>query len=232
MGLFRGGQPREALQAVRYHRDIAHIKSISRIDQDDYVWIDKFTIRNLELFSSNGSRGKGSFADAVDRTLTPMGGRLLKRWIAMPIKSPVRINERLDIVEFFVGESDFCERVRTQVALIGDLERIASRVAAAKVTPRELVQLKNSLSAIETLKQELEECGNGRMTILARELDALAEVRDRIAREIYPDPQNNQIQKGGVIADGVDPELDDLRRIALHGKDYLAKIQQRESEAT
>ena len=184
------------------HRDIAHIKSISRIDQDDYVWIDKFTIRNLELFSSNGSRGKGSFADAVDRTLTPMGGRLLKRWIAMPIKSPVRINERLDIVEFFVGESDFSERVRTQVALIGDLERIASRVAAAKVTPRELVQLKNSLSAIETLKQELEECGNGRMTILARELDALAEVRDRIAREIYPDPQNNQIQKGGVIADG------------------------------
>ncbi len=94
------------------------------------------------------------------------------------------------------------------------------------------MQLKNSLSAIETLKQELEECGNGRMTILARELDALAEVRDRIAREIYPDPQNNQIQKGGVIADGVDPELDDLRRIALHGKDYLLRIQQRESEAT
>ncbi|MDE7078170.1 MAG: DNA mismatch repair protein MutS, partial [Alistipes sp.] len=214
------------------HRDIAHIKSIARLDQDDFVWIDKFTIRNLELFSSNGAREKGSFADTIDRTLTPMGGRLLKRWIAMPIKNPAAINERLDIVEYFTREADFSETVRGQVTLIGDLERIASRIAAAKVTPRELVQLKHSLSAIEELKHALDTSGSARMQMLAKQLDTLAEVRDRIAREIYPDPQNNQIQKGGVIADGVDPELDDLRRIALHGKDYLAQIQQRESEAT
>ena len=124
------------------HRDIAHITSISRIDQEDYVWVDKFTIRNLELFSSNGAREKCSFADVIDRTLTPMGGRLLKRWIAMPIKDPVKIGERLDVVDKFVRDADLADVVREQVALVGDMERIASRIAAARVTPRELVQLK------------------------------------------------------------------------------------------
>ena len=214
------------------HRETGHIASIARIDQDDYVWVDKFTIRNLELFSSNGAREKCSFADVIDRTLTPMGGRLLKRWIAMPIKDPVRINERLDVVERFIRDADLADVIREQVALVGDLERIAGRIAAQRVTPRELVQLKNSLGAIETLKAALESTDDDRLHALAGQIDVLAEVRDRIAREIYPDPQNNQIQKGGVIADGVDPELDDLRRIALHGKDYLSRIQQRESEAT
>ena len=214
------------------HRDIAHIRSIARIDQDDYVWIDKFTIRNLELFASNGARGKGSFAEVIDRTLSPMGGRLLKRWIAMPVKSPALIDRRLDVVEYFTQHAECFETVRSQVTLVGDLERIASRIAAAKVTPRELVQLKNSLSAIETLKSVLASADSRRLQERAGQLDTLAEVRDRIAREIYPDPLNNQIQRGGVIADGVDPELDDLRRIALHGKDYLAQLQQRESEAT
>ena len=214
------------------HRDVAHLKSIARIDQDDYVWIDKFTIRNLELFSSNGAREKSGFADVIDRTLTPMGGRLLKRWIAMPIKDPERIGRRLDVVEHFTRETDFAEALREQVALVGDLERIAARIAASRVTPRELVQLKNSLSSIETLKAALESTDSDRLHDLAAQIDPLAAVRDRIASDIYPDPQNNQIQKGGVIADGVDPELDDLRRIALHGKDYLARIQQRESEAT
>ena len=119
------------------HRDIAHISSISRIDQDDYVWIDKFTIRNLELFSSNGNNSKGSFADVIDRTLTPMGGRLLKRWIAMPIKDPAKINERLDVVERFTKDADLADTVREQVALVGDLERIAGRIAAQRVTPRD-----------------------------------------------------------------------------------------------
>ena len=214
------------------HRETGHITSIARIDQDDYVWIDKFTIRNLELFSSNGAREKCSFADVIDRTLTPMGGRLLKRWIAMPIKDPARINERLDVVERFTREADLADAVREQVSMVGDLERIASRIAAQRVTPRELVQLKNSLSAIETLKAAIESTDCRQLHTLAEGIDPMTEVRDRIAREIYPDPQNNQIQKGGVIADGVNPELDDLRRIALHGKDYLARIQQRESEAT
>ena len=214
------------------HRDIAHITSISRIDQEDYVWVDKFTIRNLELFSSNGAREKCSFADVIDRTLTPMGGRLLKRWIAMPIKDPVKIGERLDVVEKFVRDADLADVVREQVALVGDMERIASRIAAARVTPRELVQLKNSLFAVELLKAALESTDDAQLHALAGQIDLLEGVRDRIAREIYPDPLNNQIQKGGVIADGVDAELDDLRRIALHGKDSLARIQQRESEAT
>ena len=165
MGLFGVGQPGQALQAVRHsvaqglwyrtvqqrhsaagailyylefteHKNTAHISSISRIDQEDYVWVDKFTIRNLELFSSNGSREKCAFADVVDRTLTPMGGRLLKRWIALPIKEIDRINERLDVVQRFYDEPDLAESVAEQISQVGDLERIASRIAAARVTPR------------------------------------------------------------------------------------------------
>lgn len=214
------------------HRDIGHLRSIARIDRDDYVWVDRFTIRNLELFASNGARDKCSFADVMDRTLTPMGGRLLKRWIAMPIKDPARINRRLDVVERFVQDAELADTLREQVALVGDLERIASRIAASRVTPRELVQLKNSLTAVETLQALLQSTDDDRLHELAARIDPIAEVRDRLARDIYPDPASNQIQRGGVIADGVDAELDDLRRIVLHGRDYLARIQQRESEAT
>lgn len=214
------------------HRETAHIKSLARIDQDEFVWIDKFTIRNLELFTSNGARARCSFSEVIDRTLTPMGGRLLKRWIAMPLRDPAKIDERLDVVERFTKDADLAEAVHRQVELVGDLERIASRVAASRVTPRELVQLKNSLTAVETLKTALAVTDDKRLQALAERIDPLTAVRDRLAHDIYPDPQYNQIQKGGVIADGVDAELDDLRRIALHGKDYLNRIQQRESEAT
>ena len=214
------------------HRDIAHITSLARIDSDDYVWVDKFTIRNLELFASNSSREKGCFADVIDRTRTPMGGRLLKRWIAMPIKDVAQINARLDVVERFLGDHKLADAVRDQIDLIGDLERICSRIAAQRVTPREMVQLKNSLGSVEMLKAVLESTDDERLHTLASHLDPLTEVRDRLASDIYPDPSNNQIQKGGVIADGVDAELDDLRRIALHGKDVLLQIQQRESELT
>ncbi|MEG2063621.1 MAG: DNA mismatch repair protein MutS [Alistipes sp.] len=214
------------------HKLTGHITSIARIDQDDYVWVDKFTIRNLELFSSNASREKCGFADVIDRTQTPMGGRLLKRWIAMPIKDPAKINQRLDVVEKLVTDTELAGAIREQIALIGDLERIGSRIAAARVVPRELVQLKQSLAAIETLKALFESTDHDMLHLLASKIDVLSEVRERIAREIYPDPANNQIQKGGVIADGVDVELDDLRRIALHGKDLLNRIQQRESETT
>lgn len=214
------------------HKEIGHISSISRIDQDDYVWIDKFTIRNLELFTTNGTHDRSSFANVMDRTLTPMGGRLLKRWVAMPIRDIERINRRLDAVQRLVDDSELAEAVGEQVSLIGDLERIASRIAASRVTPRELVQLKNSLGAVELLKAILESTDDGNFHRLAKEIDVLKEVRVKLEREIYPDPANNQIQKGGVIADGVSPELDDLRRIALHGKDVLQQIQQRESEST
>jgi len=214
------------------HRDIAHIASLSRIDQEDYVWVDKFTIRNLELFSSNNSREKCGFADVIDRTLSPMGGRLLKRWIAMPIKDPERIDRRLDVVERLYGDSELADAVRERIGAIGDLERIGSRIASGRVTPRELVQLKRSLAAIGSLKELLESTGDEMLRGIAAGIDLLEPVRERLAHDLYPDPQNNQIQKGGVIADGVNPELDDLRRIALHGRDVLTRIQQRESEMT
>ena len=214
------------------HREISHITSISRIDQKDYVWIDKFSIRNLELFSSSSGEAKTGFADVIDRTLTSMGGRMLKRWVAMPLLDVKRIEARQDVVEAIAKDADLAAALREQVAAIGDLERLSSRIAAGRILPRELVQLKNSLTAVEMLKALLESTDKSCLHSIAESINPLTEVRDRLAREIYPDPANNQIQKGGVIADGVSAELDDLRRIALHGKDVLQQIQQRESELT
>ena len=214
------------------HREVSHISSISRIDKNEFVWIDKFTIRNLELFSSNGHMEKCSFADVIDRTLTSMGGRLLKRWIAMPLIDVERIRRRQDIVESFTTNADLAAALREQISAIGDLERMSSRIAAGRILPRELVQLKNSLTAIELLKALMESSDDDRMHEIAKELNPLLEVRDRLAHDIYPDPASNQIQKGGVIADGVSAELDDLRRMAMHGKEILQQIQQRESEST
>ena len=213
------------------HTHIGHITSLARIEEERYVRLDKFTVRSLELLSPMQEDGS-SLLDVIDRTVTPMGARMLKRWTVFPLKEERLINERLDIVELLTREGEFAEALREQLEAVGDLERIGSRIAAARITPRELVQLKNSLSAVETLKVLLQSTDADRLHQLAERIDPLTEVRDRLAHDIYPDPQNNQIQKGGVIADGVDAELDDLRRIALHGKDYLNRIQQRESEAT
>lgn len=213
------------------HKQIAHISSIARLDQNDYVWVDKFTIRNLELFHSNGGSDT-SFAKVIDRTSTPMGGRMLRRWIAMPILDIERITRRQDVVSAFVSDRELATYVKEQISSIGDLERIVSRVASMRVTPRELVQLKSSLSAVELLKAALESTDLAVLHNIAAKIDPLTAVRDRLAHDIYPDPANNQIQKGGIIADGVNAELDDLRRVALHGKDVLQAIQQRESEAT
>ena len=214
------------------HREISHITSISRIDKESFVWIDKYTIRNLELFSSNASQQKSGFADVIDRTLTSMGGRLLKRWIAMPLVDVERINRRQDVVEILTKDNDLAAALRDHISSIGDLERLSSRIAAGRILPRELVQLKSSLVAVENLKALLESTDEERLHEIASTIDPAKAVRERLEREIYPDPANNQIQKGGVIADGVSAELDDLRRIALHGKDVLLQIQQRESEAT
>ena len=214
------------------HRDTSHVASISRIDREEYVWVDKFSIRNLELFSSNSGRERSGFVDVIDRTQSPMGGRLLKRWVAMPLLSVERINRRLDVVEYFVKNSDEADDMREQMASMGDLERIGSRIAARRVLPREIVQLSNALTAITELQKQLVDSGNAQLAQLAEAIDPMTEVRERIATQVYPDPQNNNIMKGGVIADGVDMELDDLRRVALHGKDVLASIQRRESEAT
>ena len=214
------------------HRQTAHISSIQRIDRNDAVWIDRFTIRNLELFSSNSQAAKCSFTDTIDRTLTAMGGRQLKRWVAMPLMDIAKIRMRQDIVERFTKDSDFAEAMREQIALVGDLERIAARIAAERVTPRELVQLKHSLGAIEIIAALMNSTDDEALNRIASTIDPLEEVRRRLETEIYPDPETNQIQRGGIIAAGVSAELDDLRRIATHGKDYLLALQQRESEAT
>lgn len=214
------------------HKETGHVKSISRIDEDRYVWIDRFTIRNLELFSSNSTVEKTGFADVVDRTVTPMGGRMLKQWIALPIKDIAKLNARLDIVECFRCEAELAGQGGEIMERIGDLERLSARIATQRILPRELVQLKQSLAALGKLKKILEGSGNPRLAEAAALIDPCPTQSARLETEIYPDPQNNQIQKGGIIADGVDPELDDLRRTARHGKDVIAEIQRRESETT
>ena len=213
------------------HRNIGHISSISRIDRDEHVWIDRFTIRNLELFSSSGNE-QGSLIRVMDRTHTAMGGRLLKRWIAMPILDIDRINRRLDTVSTLVDNRSLADAVGEQLSGIGDLERITSRIASQRVLPRELIQLKNSLQSLEMLKAVLESTDSETLHSYATKIEALQEVRERLERELYPDPASNQIQRGGIIADGVNGELDELRRIASRGKEILLSIQQRESAAT
>ena len=214
------------------HKNVGHITGISRIDENAYVWIDRFTIRNLELFSSNSLRERCGFADVIDRTVTPMGGRLLKQWIALPIRDVARHNRRLDVVERFRGDDGLREEVGGILERITDLERLSSRIATQRITPREMVQLKLSLGAVADLRRVLLASDDAALASLAEGLDLCEEQRERIEKELFPDPQNNQIQKGGIIADGVDLELDDLRRIACHGKDVIAEIQRRESEAT
>ena len=214
------------------HKNVGHITGISRIDENAYVWIDRFIIRNLELFSSNSLRERCGFADVIDRTVTPMGGRLLKQWIALPIKDVARLNRRLDVVERFRGDDGLREEVGGILERITDLERLSSRIATQRITPREMVQLKLSLGAVADLRRVLLASDDAALASLAEGLDLCEEQRERIEKELFPDPQNNQIQKGGIIADGVDLELDDLRRIACHGKDVIAEIQRRESEAT
>ena len=213
------------------HKNIKHISSISRIDKDEYVWLDKFSIRNLELFSSNNSIGKSGFTDIIDRTISPMGGRLLRRWVALPIKDIVKINKRLDVVTEFKNDSELRDSTISALEQIGDLERIVSRIATFKVMPRELIQLKSSLYAIEKLLETIKDSNCTTLKSVGSKLDLCLNIRSKIESDIFPDP-SNQLLKGGVIAEGVDLELDDLRRIANHGKDVMIDIQNRESEAT
>ena len=214
------------------HKNVAHLKSIARIDADRYVWVDRFTIRNLELLGANNTLGKGSFAEAIDRTSTPMGGRLLKHWITMPIKDTDKLNARLNVVGALKEDLLLCEAVGESLAQISDLERIAARIATRRILPREVISLSHSLAAIEQLKVLLTDSECAELREVATKLNALSEQRAHIGTTLYPDPLSNQIQKGGVIADGVDLELDDLRNISLRSKDRIAEIQQNESLRT
>ena len=212
------------------HTQIGHITSLSRIEEDKYVRLDKFTVRSLELIS-NMNDGGSSLLNVIDRTISPMGARLLKRWMVFPLKDKKPIDERLNVVEYFFRQPDFKAVIEEQLHLIGDLERIISKVAVGRVSPREVAQLKVALQAIEPIKLACIQADNASLNRIGERLNLCVSIRDRIAREINNDPPL-LINKGGVIKDGVNADLDELRRISYSGKDYLLQIQQRESEET
>ena len=212
------------------HTQIGHVTSLARIEEDKYVRLDKFTVRSLELMGSMNDGGS-SLLNVIDKTISPMGARLLKRWLVFPLKDVQPINERLNVVEYFFRQPDFKELIEEQLHLIGDLERIISKVAVGRVSPREVVALKVALQAIEPIKAACMDADNASLNHIGEQLNICQFIRDRIDREIDNDPPL-LINKGGVIKSGVSAELDELRRIAYSGKDYLLQIQQRESELT
>ena len=212
------------------HTQIGHVTSLARIEENKYVRLDKFTVRSLELMGSMNDGGS-SLLNVIDKTISPMGARLLKRWLVFPLKDVQPINERLNVVEYFFRQPDFKELIEEQLHLIGDLERIISKVAVGRVSPCEVVALKVALQAIEPIKAACMDADNASLNHIGEQLNICQSIRDRIDREIDNDPPL-LINKGGVIKSGVSAELDELRRIAYSGKDYLLQIQQRESELT
>lgn len=212
------------------HTQIAHITSLARIEEDKYVRLDKFTVRSLELMGSMNDGGS-SLLNVIDKTISPMGARLMRRWLVFPLKDVQPINDRLNVVEYFFRQPDFKELIEEQLHLIGDLERIISKVAVGRVSPREVVALKVALQAIEPIKTACMEADNASLNRIGEQLNICQFIRDRIDREINNDPPL-LVNKGGVIKQGVNAELDELREIAYSGKDYLLQVQQRESELT
>ena len=210
------------------HNRLSHVNNLSRIEEDHYVWLDRFTIRNLELFSPIQENGK-SLIDVIDKTISPMGSRLLKRWMALPLKDIEPINKRLDVVELFLKNPEIKEIIDEHLRQIGDLERLISKVAVGRINPREVVQVKHALNAIIAIKHACAAVEDVALNRFSEQLNPCDLIREKIHKEIVSDPPN-AINKGRVIANGISQELDDLREIAYSGKDFLAKIQKRESE--
>ena len=215
---------------LTHHKNIGHITSLARIEEDHFVWLDRFTIRNLELYGSMNEGGK-TLASVLDRTICPMGARLLKRWIAFPLKDQRPIEDRLDAVECFFRQPELKNALDEEIARVGDLERIISKVAVGRVSPREVAQLKVALSAISPIKAFCGQSGNDVLQKIAEQLNPCDSMRKRIETELVEEPPG-QLNKGQVIKEGFNDELDELRSIAYSGKDYLVQIQQRESERT
>lgn len=212
------------------HKELGHISSISRIEEDKYVWLDKFTIRNLELVYPQHEGGV-PLIDILDQTLTPMGSRTLKRWMVLPLKEKSRIEERLSIVDAFVENTELSDEITEHLRGINDLERLISKVAVGRINPREMLQLKKALENIGPIKGYLENSGNKALERLGDQLNTCAKLLEQIKAELKEDAPM-LMHQGGIIADGVNEELDELRKIAFSGKDYLVQIQQREVEAT
>ncbi len=215
---------------ITNHTNVSHIAALSRIDEEHYVRLDNFTIRNLELTDSMAPDGK-SLLDVIDRTLTPMGARMLRRWVLFPLKDVAQINSRLNVVTEFMRQPDLREELSTALGHIGDLERLIGKVAVGRVSPRELNQLCQALTTLEPMKRACMESDDATLRAIGDQLNPCAGIRDRIAREIVDDPPA-ALNRGEVFRQGVDDELDELRQIAFNGKDYLMRIQQRESAAT
>ncbi|HBK31842.1 MAG TPA: DNA mismatch repair protein MutS [Porphyromonadaceae bacterium] len=212
------------------HTHISHILSLKRIEEDRFVRLDKFTVRSLELISTMNEGGK-SLLDILDKTITPMGSRLLRRWIVFPLKEIQAIEERLNVVENFFREPQLKDLLHRLLSMIGDLERIISKAAVGRISPREVIQLKVALTAIEPIRDTFLASESPGLQAMGKKLDPCPVIRDRIEREIMPDPPM-LVNKGRIIKKGVNEELDQLRDIAYSGKDYLLKLQQRESEKT
>ncbi len=213
-----------------HHNQTGHIIQLSRIEEDHYMWLDRFTIRNLELYNSMNEGGK-TLIEVLDKTISPMGARLLKRWIVFPLKDVKPIEQRQTVVEYFFKDKELRSLLQEEITLIGDLERIISKVAVGRINPREVVQLKVALNAIEPIKEACMASGNTTLKKIADQINPCAGIRQKIDNEINNDPPT-LLNRGGVIKTGINPDLDELRNIAFSGKDYLLKIQQRESEAT
>ena len=228
-GIAAGGAALHYL-AETQHVKIKHINTVSRIEEEKYVWLDKFTVRNLELFSSYNENAK-TLIDVIDQTVSPMGARMMKRWLSLPLKDKEPIEERLNAVNYFLTNTDAQEKTGKQIELVGDIERIISKVATARISPKEVVQLKRALNAINPIKDICEKSKNNSLQKIAEQLNPCKIIIDKIEKSLMPDPPY-LVAKGNVIAEGINAELDDLRKIAYSGKDYLLKIQQRESERT
>ena len=212
------------------HNKLQHISSIGRIAEDAYVWLDRFTIRNLELYQGTSAKAI-TLLDVIDKTISPMGGRLLKRWLALPLKTLETIKERHAIVEFIINHTDFHEKIATHIKKIGDVERLISKVATGKVSPREIILLKNSLEAMIPVKSLAENADNKALQILGEKINNLEHLRTKIKETINEDAPVN-VLKGNSIASGFNQELDELRNLATSGKDYLDKMLERETEQT
>lgn len=215
---------------ITRHTHTGHISRLSRIEEDTFVRLDKFTVRNLELLQSLGDEGK-SLLDVIDRTVSPMGARMIRRWVSFPLKDPKAINTRLDVVEYFFRTPDLRDLLQEQMERIGDLERLISKVAVNRITPREIVQVRLALEAIVPIREALAQTDCDPLRAMAEQLNPCSLICERIAKEIVEDAPN-ALNRGNVIREGVDSELDELRHIAFQGKDYLLEIQRRESEAT
>jgi len=212
------------------HRNLGHISGISRIEEDRYLWLDRFTIRNLELIGS-ANENAVTLVDVLDHTLTPMGARLLRRWIVMPLKDKQPIEDRLNVVDYLIQSEVLREQLEEQLHQIGDLERLISKIGLQRVNPREIIQLKRALIATAEIKSLCEKAESPALQVIAEQLNPCLLMRERIEKELQADPPV-QLVKGSVIAEGVNEELDRLRKIAFGGKDYLIELQKREAEAT